>query len=109
MEERKSIEVAVERLLADYLFNPTDKPRWVNKLIADGLIEEDAKRAYKIAANRYHISKNEQSHKKSNLGDKLGNVAKYSVAGIFTFTVMPLIYIIFVLVAIAILGFIFGF
>lgn len=107
--EKENIKFSVEKLFEDHLFNPTDKPQWINKLIESGLTEEEARHVFKIAANKYHISKKEQNHNKSSLLQKTKNVAKYSAAGIFTFTVAPLIYIILVLVVIAILGFIFGF
>lgn len=106
--EKENIKMAVEKLFAGY-FDPTDKPHWIKKLVDEGLNQEDAKRAYKIAANRYHLSRNEKNNRKSSFSDKVVNVAKYSAAGIFTFGIMPYIYIFLVLVVIAILGFIFGF
>jgi hypothetical protein len=52
---------------------------------------------------------NEEENKESGVGEKLGNIAKYTGLGVLTFVVVPFLYIVFVLVVIAILGFIFDF
>lgn len=103
------IEVATERLLADHLFDPTNKLQWIDKLVEEGLDQENAKRSYKIAAHKFHDSRNKLKNQKSNLASNLGKAVGYTGAGIFTFVVMPWVYVILVFLAIAILGFVFGF
>lgn len=109
LQEQKSIKVAAERLFVHHLFNPTNKFQWISQLIEEGLNEEDAKRAYKIAANRYHIYRNKLHNKKSSIVSEFGKVAGYTGAGLFTFFMGPLMYLIVVLLVIAVLGFVFGF
>ena len=108
-QEQGSVDEAVERLFSDHLFDPTNKPQWISKLVEEGLKEEDAKRAYKVAANRYHSSRNELNNKKSSIWSKLGKAVGYTGAGIFTWIIMPWVYVIGVLLFVALLGFIFNF
>lgn len=109
LQEQKNIEEAAERLFADHLFNPTDKSQWISKLIEEGLNEKDAKHAYKIAANRYHIHRSKLHNKKSDIASEIGKVVGYTGASLITFLWGPLMYLIVVLLAIAVLGFVFSF
>jgi len=108
MKEQKKIEINVEILLANHLFDPTDKLKWIDVLIKKGLTEEEAKHAYKIAANRYHVSRTEQKNKKSNLVNETGKIATHTGIGILTFLIGPWIYLFFVIIILTIVFFIFG-
>ena len=105
----KDIEQVAGELFVNHLFNPTDKTQWIEQLIKDGLTEIEAKRAFKIAAIKYHAHRNELSNKKQTTGQTLAKVAGAAGAGFFTFFVGPWIYFALVLLVITILGFIFGF
>lgn len=86
---KNNIDVAVERLLADHLFDPTDKPGWINKLVEEGLIEEESRRAYKIAARKYHTSRNEHNNKKQVVVLRLGGLGW--LLGLLPFVIILLI------------------
>ena len=105
--KQSNIEMASEKIIANHLFNPTDKATWMNVLIQDELSESDAKQAYKIAAHKYHLTRKEQKHKKSD-DNVITKAAKYAGAGILTFVVGPWIYVFLVSILIGLLGLIFG-
>lgn len=103
------IRKASEELLANHLFNPTDKLQWMNELSQNGLTEIEVKRAFKLAAIKYHAHRNTLANQKQTAGQILAKVAGYTGAGFFTFFVGPWIYFALVLLVVTILGFLLGF
>jgi len=101
------IDEAAENLLNNHLFNPTAKTQWISELLLSGLSEAEAKRAYKIAAVKYHALRNMQNSEKDKM--TVAKVAKYTVVGVLTFMIGPWVYLVFVMILIAILAFIFRF
>lgn len=108
-DDNEEIKKASKRLLADHLFDPTNKPQWIGKLVEEGLNQQDAKRAYKIAAHNFHISRNKLRNEKSGLVGRIIEVVGFAGAALLAVIIGQWAYIFLVVLLVALLGFIFGF